>query len=206
MKTTFSSTQLLQFVNTVESRVSVSADEKVLRREQFREYEDLVSWSRSVKLISDKEAARFLKINRQEMIEAEFVRRRAIALREAVYDACLAIINRNGLVGRSLNLINEELAKSLAHFQLTAAGKKLELTWVNSENALDLMLWKISQAAADFFAAGEFHRLRQCGGENCGKLFFDTSRGGQRQWCEMKKCGNLAKVRQFRQRQKSSAD
>jgi predicted RNA-binding Zn ribbon-like protein len=43
-------------------------------------------------------------------------------------------------------------------------------------------------------------RVRQCGGENCGWLFLDTSRNRSRQWCDMRDCGNLAKVRRFRQR------
>jgi len=31
-------------------------------------------------------------------------------------------------------------------------------------------------------------------------MFLDTSRNGRRHWCDMKDCGNLAKVRRFRQR------
>jgi predicted RNA-binding Zn ribbon-like protein len=34
-------------------------------------------------------------------------------------------------------------------------------------------------------------------------LFFDTSRNGRRAWCDMKTCGNLAKVRRFRSKQKT---
>jgi predicted RNA-binding Zn ribbon-like protein len=45
--------------------------------------------------------------------------------------------------------------------------------------------------------------VRQCGGESCGWLFLDTSRNRSRQWCDMRDCGNLAKVRRFRERQKT---
>jgi predicted RNA-binding Zn ribbon-like protein len=34
-------------------------------------------------------------------------------------------------------------------------------------------------------------------------MFLDISKNGRRQWCDMQDCGNLAKVRRFRQRQSS---
>jgi len=74
----------------------------------------------------------------------------------------------------------------------------------DTETALDRMLWPIAQSAAEFLNAGDFSRLRECGGEECGWLFEDTSRNRSRQWCHMQDCGNLAKVRRFRTRLQSS--
>ena len=39
-----------------------------------------------------------------------------------------------------------------------------------------------------------------CAAEDCGLLFVDASRPGQRRWCSMERCGNLAKVRGHRAR------
>jgi predicted RNA-binding Zn ribbon-like protein len=44
----------------------------------------------------------------------------------------------------------------------------------------------------------------QCPGEECGWLFLDITRSGRRPWCDMADCGNLAKVRRFRERHRAS--
>jgi predicted RNA-binding Zn ribbon-like protein len=41
-------------------------------------------------------------------------------------------------------------------------------------------------------------RLRVCAGCECGWLFHDRSRGGQRRWCDMATCGSGEKTRRFR--------
>jgi len=37
---------------------------------------------------------------------------------------------------------------------------------------------------------------------DCGWLFFDATKNSRRRWCEMRVCGNRAKVRAARMRQK----
>ena len=45
-------------------------------------------------------------------------------------------------------------------------------------------------------------RTRRCAGQECGWLFFDTTKNNRRRWCEMRVCGNRAKVRAVRERQR----
>jgi predicted RNA-binding Zn ribbon-like protein len=45
-------------------------------------------------------------------------------------------------------------------------------------------------------------RTKRCAGQECGWLFFDTTKNNRRRWCEMRVCGNRAKVRAARQRQR----
>ena len=75
----------------------------------------------------------------------------------------------------------------------------------DSEAALDRMLWSIAHSGAELLTTGDLSRLRECGGEECGWLFEDTSRNRSRQWCDMQDCGNLAKVRRYRTRLRSSS-
>jgi predicted RNA-binding Zn ribbon-like protein len=72
--------------------------------------------------------------------------------------------------------------------------------------ALDRMLWPLAHSAAELLASSERARVRLCEGEDCGWLFLDTSRNGARHWCDMKDCGNRAKVRRFRERQRVADD
>ncbi|EPZ91129.1 CGNR zinc finger [Burkholderia cenocepacia BC7] len=44
----------------------------------------------------------------------------------------------------------------------------------------------------------DFARVRQCG--RCTWFFVDRGRGVGRRWCDMRTCGNRAKVEAFRER------
>ncbi|NUS45937.1 MAG: CGNR zinc finger domain-containing protein [Mycobacteriaceae bacterium] len=57
----------------------------------------------------------------------------------------------------------------------------------------------LARDAIDLFAGPLASRIRVCAAEDCGLLFVDTSRPGHRRWCSMQRCGNLAKVRKYRQ-------
>jgi predicted RNA-binding Zn ribbon-like protein len=64
-------------------------------------------------------------------------------------------------------------------------------------------LWPVARSAAELLTSGDLARVGQCPGEECGWLFLDTSRAGRRQWCDMADCGNLAKVRRFRDQRRA---
>jgi predicted RNA-binding Zn ribbon-like protein len=54
-------------------------------------------------------------------------------------------------------------------------------------------------------AAGTTDRFRVCANDECRWVFEDTSRGGRRRWCDMTSCGNVAKVRRYRAKQREAA-
>jgi predicted RNA-binding Zn ribbon-like protein len=47
-------------------------------------------------------------------------------------------------------------------------------------------------------------RLKQCPGDHCGWFFLDTTKRGNRRWCQMAECGQEAKDERRRQRRTSS--
>jgi predicted RNA-binding Zn ribbon-like protein len=49
-------------------------------------------------------------------------------------------------------------------------------------------------------------RLRRCANPQCRWIMLDRSRSGERRWCSMRACGNRAKVRRFRQRERGRYD
>ncbi|MGH9751659.1 MAG: CGNR zinc finger domain-containing protein, partial [Blastocatellia bacterium] len=85
--------------------------------------------------------------------------------------------------------------------RLGAGEENFVWEWTDTKNALDQMLWRIADSAAEMLTTDDLTRLRECPGEDCGWLFLDTSKNSRRQWCDMQTCGNLAKVRRFRRRQ-----
>jgi predicted RNA-binding Zn ribbon-like protein len=68
---------------------------------------------------------------------------------------------------------------------------------------LEIPLWEIALAGAALLTdAKRCGRIRICGNPACDWMFLDDSRTGQRRWCRMNVCGNEAKVRRFRERQR----
>jgi predicted RNA-binding Zn ribbon-like protein len=77
-----------------------------------------------------------------------------------------------------------------------------QLQWQGQAADLQCVLWPPLQSAVGLLTQPQLTaRLGQCAGAGCGWLFLDVGRGRARQWCDIRDCGNLAKVRAFRSRQ-----
>jgi predicted RNA-binding Zn ribbon-like protein len=80
--------------------------------------------------------------------------------------------------------------------QLTPSGTAIYFVAPTAPAALSTL----ARDAIDLFSGPLAERIRVCAADDCGLLLVDTSRPGQRRWCSMQRCGNLAKVRGHRQR------
>jgi predicted RNA-binding Zn ribbon-like protein len=49
---------------------------------------------------------------------------------------------------------------------------------------------------------GTWEHLKRCANDACGAVFFDRSKNHSGRWCSMQSCGNRAKVRAWRERQR----
>ena len=56
----------------------------------------------------------------------------------------------------------------------------------------------IARAQAD----GTWSRMKACRADDCRWAFYDRSRNRSRTWCSMSECGNRAKARSYRARQR----
>jgi predicted RNA-binding Zn ribbon-like protein len=63
-------------------------------------------------------------------------------------------------------------------------------------------LARAAQPLVEAIASGHTDRFRICANDGCRWVFEDSSRAGRRRWCDMSTCGNRAKVRRFRSRQR----
>lgn len=57
---------------------------------------------------------------------------------------------------------------------------------------------------AELASSGALPRVKRCGNRHCCYLFFDTTKGATRRWCDPHACGNLVKVRRYRSRRRPS--
>lgn len=62
----------------------------------------------------------------------------------------------------------------------------------------------IVAAAARAHTLGTWDRLKLCPGPDCGRAFVDHSRNRSRRWCEMRSCGNQAKVTAYRSKRRAT--
>ena len=60
--------------------------------------------------------------------------------------------------------------------------------------------------AIAFVAAfdGSFDHLKLCAAQDCRAVFYDRSKNRSGRWCSMEACGNRAKVRAWRERQRAT--
>ena len=52
---------------------------------------------------------------------------------------------------------------------------------------------------------GSWSRFKECSSPTCRAVFWDRSKNRSGRWCTMKDCGNRAKVRAYRERERTSA-
>jgi predicted RNA-binding Zn ribbon-like protein len=51
---------------------------------------------------------------------------------------------------------------------------------------------------------GTWHHFKECSNPTCRSVFYDRSKNHSGRWCSMASCGNRAKVRAFRERERAA--
>jgi predicted RNA-binding Zn ribbon-like protein len=196
----------LDFVNTVRGRIGDPAHRgtrdyaDAIVGERLTSYDALLSWAGFADLLTSREVKLLAVEAERRPVRSATVVRRAITVREAMYRLFKGATAGWPPLPADLTAVNRELQIARAHERLVASPRGLVLEYGDTASALDRMLWPVVRSAVDLLTSPRLERVGQCPGDECGWLFVDTSRSGRRQWCDMKDCGNVAKVRRFRER------
>jgi predicted RNA-binding Zn ribbon-like protein len=193
----------LDFVNSVGARRTGSSGEMTIRDEKLTDYVDLLAWGQHAKVLTHSQAQTLVRESGRCKKEAAAVFRRAIRLREALYYTFRAILLRREPERLHLRMLNEELRLARETEQLVFQKPHFAWHWSASKSSLDRVVASVARSAAELLTQADLTRLHKCAGDDCGWIFEDTSRNRGRRWCDMRDCGNVAKVRQFRMRQGS---
>jgi predicted RNA-binding Zn ribbon-like protein len=70
---------------------------------------------------------------------------------------------------------------------------------------LDQARSAIAGSLAHYVAEHDVERLRICAAADCRWRFIDSSPAGRRRWCDMRTCGNRAKVAAHRARTRTAS-
>ncbi len=138
--------------------------------------------------------------NRDGAAWLERIREARAALRE-LWDAQVEGRTPDGRTLRTLNAILDrgprvELRATLAGVEVAHRHPK--------DDPTGEALARTATPLIEAIAAGDFARFRICANDGCRWVFQDSSRAGQRRWCDMATCGNRAKVRRFRSRRRGA--
>jgi predicted RNA-binding Zn ribbon-like protein len=124
------------------------------------------------------------------------------ALRRAVWNAAHDAIGGHPPAGPDRAAINRAAARLPPVPLLEASGESSVVRPLAASQVLSML----ARDAVDLFAGPLASRIRVCAAADCGLLYVDQSRTGNRQWCSMQRCGTRAKVRTHRARSRSRGD
>lgn len=183
----------LAFVNTLSARPTSAPQERLLS------YDALCSWSVESGILDTDLAATLTARARRRASDADAVLRRTRDLREQAHAALEGLSSNRSPAAAALDALAEQLAPWYRHGRLVR--DHLALQWADGDDdGLDAPLWRIARAVARTLTSPLIARVRPCAADDCGWWFVDDTKNRSRRWCDMKSCGNRAKVRAFRAR------
>lgn len=188
----------LDFVNSVGRSVEGTGNESLL------DFDALATWIQQSGRLpgGDVEELRTLAGRRPDAARVEW--QRACAFRETLFRIFRAIQQGEDVVVSDLAELNAELAVALAHARLEPDAGGYGWSWVSVATDLRSPRWPIARSAANLLTSADRSRIKECASPTCLWLFVDGTRNHSRRWCEMKGCGNLAKVRRHRKRRREA--
>jgi predicted RNA-binding Zn ribbon-like protein len=176
---------VLDFVNTVEDRLE-ERPEDLLRTPA-----DLAEWGAMSGVLAGPPPA----LRSAELARALDLRERLTALLDAKVD------------GRALDP-GDLAALAAAEARAHAAGSLeqgedglLRRRW--DPESLASVRHTIAAAACELLSSPGADRIGRCAGQGCGWFFLDATKRGNRRWCSMKDCGQVAKSANRRARRAS---
>jgi len=187
----------LDFINTVAWRGSNPPIE------YLNSYNDLTNWSHYVGILSDTEARRLFDNVIKFPVKTSNVLKNAIKLREVLYRIFSFIIDGKPPKKKDLDFFNQNLSKAVVNSQIVQKIGGFCLNFSRDKDNLEWILHPIIRSACNLLISNELKKIRKCADPKCGWLFLDKTRNHTRIWCDMKGCGNRAKVNRFRKKRRN---
>lgn len=190
----------LDFVNTVDMRPTDHA------RELIATFGDLCSWAQQAGILTRQQELELIKRASRNPRKAENARRFAVALRECMFEIFRRVADDEEVPEKVLKEWNRYVHQSMRQYELVRVQEGLSWKLFSNELDFDSMLWPIVHAAVELLTGSMAGRVRKCAAEKCDWLFLDTSKRGNRRWCDMTVCGNRAKAQRFYSRKKAQQE
>jgi predicted RNA-binding Zn ribbon-like protein len=126
-------------------------------------------------------------------------------LREAIDAGVQAAIDRTTTPAAAVATIDDCLAHAERGPELVLDRHGRPILGRRAErDPVRAALAAVALDAARMLGTDEAARVRVCASETCSARFYDRSPAGRRRWCSMAACGNQAKARRHRARQRAN--
>jgi predicted RNA-binding Zn ribbon-like protein len=174
-----------------------------IAREKLHALNDFIAWSEQAKLLKVDQAEALRSDAARHAAKAAEILARATNLREAIFRIFFSAAKNKAPAQDDMARLNAELAASLGRLRITPVrnGGGFAWQWADERVEAEHLLGPIARSAAELLVQPDLvAKIHQCQGDNCGWLFVDCSKNHSRRWCDMRDCGNRAKVRRHRKR------
>jgi predicted RNA-binding Zn ribbon-like protein len=169
--------------------------------ERLTSLEDAAEWLALHGVIREP---RLLGPSSRDAQDASAALARLVATRSALRDVAHAVAHEEAPKHAAIDQVNRAL-QSRERIELVASGDGVRLGHSHVGDPIDDVLARIAEPIVREIGSGHEDRFRICASDTCRWLFYDESRSGRRRWCDMATCGNRAKARRHRDRQRESA-
>ncbi|HVM29789.1 MAG TPA: CGNR zinc finger domain-containing protein [Candidatus Limnocylindrales bacterium] len=122
-------------------------------------------------------------------------------VRQALRELLDATVERRPPDPTALREVNRALRAQYI-YELMPAPDGVSLDHRHEGDPVAGALARLAEAIGRELTAPDGNRLRVCANETCRWVFRDSSPAGRRKWCDMRTCGNRAKVARHRQRRR----
>jgi len=121
-------------------------------------------------------------------------------LRSAIRTLCTNLVEQQPLDQVALSVFNEILAMGYPALDFVPGGDLIPIYRAREASQGPILL-TIALSAFHLLTRAEKHRLHKCKNDRCILFFYDTSKGGARQWCSLGCMNRSRSIHHYRQRQ-----
>jgi predicted RNA-binding Zn ribbon-like protein len=183
----------LDLVNTVTARNTATP------RDWLDGYPRLLEWARLANVTEDEVLTLLGKLATDSPQYAARALTRLKQFREVLHIAYVGLILGTRVPQGVLDELGEIGGEAHSQLRLEYYDNRVVPRVSIERSGLDLIRDALAAGAIELLQSLPTDRARVCRGSACGWLFLDSSKGGQRVWCDMATCGNEAKTRRHQQ-------
>lgn len=188
---------VLDLINTVTGRDSRPTD-------WLENYDRVLAWAALTDAFDANSLQTLDRMSKSDGRAATRALNRLRGLREAVYDIVVAAIRAEPAPTQALAQLERHWKSAVDAARITFSDGHAALTLDVEYSELDYPRHLLALAAFDLLQTLPRERARECASPRCTWIFIDSSRGGQRRWCDMATCGNRDKSRRHYERKRQA--
>ena len=129
--------------------------------------------------------------------------RDAVDLREWFRNALPHVLDDHADLTRVIKHVNKLAAHANTYIQLEAVPDGIVVVPTRRWTTSAAVLAPIAEAITDLIVSNGHSLIRNCKNPTCTLWFYDRTKAHRRRWCSMAVCGNRAKARAHRDRQRN---